>query len=88
MGIGRLVAALIEQGRLVAPFSKSVIGSRSYFVIRSSVTRDRPHVRAFVDWLIEEAKAALAADGKEGAASSRPPVGRLGGAARRARSAP
>jgi len=88
MGIGRLVAALIEAGRLVAPFSKSVIGSRSYFVIRSTITRDRPHVRAFVDWLIAEAKAALAADGKEGGASSRPPAGRSGGAARRGRSAP
>ena len=84
MGIGRLVAGLIEAGRLVAPFSKSVIGSRSYFVIRSANTRNRPHVQAFVDWLIEEAKAALAADAKD-RASSPPPAGRSGGAARRAR---
>jgi DNA-binding transcriptional LysR family regulator len=84
MGIGRLVAGLIEAGRLVAPFCKSVIGSRSYFVIRSATTRNRPHVQAFVDWLIEEAKAALAADDKDGA-SSPPPAGRSGGAARRAR---
>jgi hypothetical protein len=61
------VSGLIEAGRMVAPFSKSMIGSRSYFVIRSANTRQRPHVRAFVDWLIEEAKAALAADGKEAA---------------------
>jgi LysR family transcriptional regulator, glycine cleavage system transcriptional activator len=59
MGIGRLVSGLIDAGRLVAPFSRSMIGSRSYFVIRSTVTRDRPHVQAFVDWLVEEAKAAL-----------------------------
>jgi DNA-binding transcriptional LysR family regulator len=59
MGIGRLVSGLIDAGRLVAPFSRSMIGSRSYFVIRSTITRDRPHVQAFVDWLIEEAKAAL-----------------------------
>jgi hypothetical protein len=70
----------------VAPFSKSVIGSRSYFVIRSSTTRDRPHVQEFVEWLIEEAKAALAADGKA-SASSRPPAARSGGAGQRARSA-
>jgi DNA-binding transcriptional LysR family regulator len=87
MGIGRLVAGLIEQGRLVAPFSKSAIGSRSYFIIRSAHTRNRPHVRAFVDWLVEEAKAALAADGGEAASSPRPKA-RSGGAARPARSAP
>jgi DNA-binding transcriptional LysR family regulator len=87
MGIGRLVAGLIEAGGLVAPFSKSVIGSRSYFVIRSATTRDRPHVQEFVDWLIEEAKAALAADARDGGASSRPPAARSGGGARRARSA-
>ena len=60
MGIGRLVGGLIESGQLVAPFGKSVIGSRAYFVIRSAATGTRPHVQAFVDWLIEEAKAALA----------------------------
>ena len=57
MGIGRLVSGLIEAGRLVAPFSKSVTGSRSYFVIRSATTGTRPHVQAFADWLVEEAKA-------------------------------
>jgi DNA-binding transcriptional LysR family regulator len=87
MGIGRLVAGLVEAGRLVAPFSKSVIGSRSYFVIRSAHTGNRPHVQEFVDWLVEEAKAALAADGK-GDVNSLPPKARSGGAARRARSAP
>jgi LysR family transcriptional regulator, glycine cleavage system transcriptional activator len=87
MGIGRLVAGLIEAGRLVAPFAKSVIGSRAYFVIRSASTRNRPHVQAFVDWLIEEARAALAADGKDGL-NSPPPKARSSGAARRARSRP
>jgi hypothetical protein len=44
-------------------------------------------VVAFFDWLIDEAKAALAVDGK-GALSSPPPAVRSGGAARRARSTP
>ena len=36
MGIGRLVSGLIEQGRLVAPFCKSVTGPRAYYIIRSA----------------------------------------------------
>lgn len=62
MGIGRLVRRLIAQGRLVAPFGESDVGSRAYFIIRSALSGDRPQVRAFVDWLIEEARAALAAE--------------------------
>jgi hypothetical protein len=30
MGIGRLVSGLLQEGRLVAPFSKSVVGERAY----------------------------------------------------------
>ena len=86
MGIGRLVSGLIDSGKLVAPFCKSVTGSRSYFIIRSANTRTRPHVQAFVDWLIEEAKTAIAVE-KE-ALSSPPPAARSNGAARRARSTP
>ena len=56
MGIGRLVSGLLQEGRLVAPFGKSVIGARAYYVICSSLTGTRPHVQAFVDWLIAEAK--------------------------------
>jgi hypothetical protein len=87
MGIGRLVSGLIDRGKLVAPFCKSVTGSRSYFIIRSAHTRTRPHVQAFVDWLIEEAKKAIAVEGKE-TLSSPPPAARSNGAARRARSTP
>ena len=87
MGIGRLVSGLIDRGKLVAPFCKSVTGSRSYFIIRSANTRTRPHVQAFVDWLIEEAKTAIAVEGRE-ALNSPPPAARSNGAARRARSTP
>jgi DNA-binding transcriptional LysR family regulator len=59
MGIGRLVHALMASGQLVAPFGESSVGSRAYFVIRSTQTRDRPHVRAFVDWMVAEARTAL-----------------------------
>lgn len=87
MGIGRLVSGLIDTGRLVSPFCKTVVGTRSYFIIRSVNTRARPHVQAFVDWLIEEAKTAIDVEGKE-TFSSPPPAARSNGAARRARSTP
>jgi LysR family transcriptional regulator, glycine cleavage system transcriptional activator len=61
MGIGRLVSGLMASGQLVAPFSASMIGARSYFVIRSALTGDRPQVRAFADWLVAEARTAMVA---------------------------
>src|SRR5262245_14527232 len=86
MGIGRLVAALVEQGRLVSPFCKSVVGSRAYFIIRSETTGDRPHVRAFVDWLIEQASGVSAGGvGEKPRVSSPRPAARSNGAARPAR---
>jgi DNA-binding transcriptional LysR family regulator len=85
MGIGRLVGGLIEEGRLVVPFAKSIVSQRAYFVVSSSLTRTRPHVKAFVDWLIEAARTVSIADGGAGI-SSPPPAAPSGGAARRARS--
>src|SRR5436190_12664821 len=84
MGIGRLVSGLVTEGRLVVPFSKSVVGQRAYYVISSSLTGTRPHVQAFVDWLVGEAKA-VAIPGA-GRLSSPPPAARSVGAVRRARS--
>jgi len=86
MGIGRLVGGLLEEGRLVAPFAKSVTGQGAYYVIRSSLTGDRPHVRAFVDWLIEAARSMAIGDGSA-ILSSRPPAAKPDGARRPARSA-
>ena len=86
MGIGRLVSGLLLEGRLVAPFSKSVVGERAYYVIRSSLTATRPHVQAFVDWLVAEAKAVSLAR-EDAGLSSPPPAPRSNGAKPRARSA-
>jgi DNA-binding transcriptional LysR family regulator len=86
MGISRLVASLLESGQLIAPFSKSITSPHSYCVIRSPTTGAKPHVQAFVDWLIAEARTVdLAQSGA--AVSSRPPAARSAGAGRRARSA-
>jgi LysR family glycine cleavage system transcriptional activator len=84
MGIGRLVRGLVDEGRLAAPFANSVVSQRAYFVIRSALTGDRPHVRAFIDWLIEAARAEQIAQAAP-AVSSRPPAAPSAGARRRAR---
>ena len=59
MGIGRLIGNLMQSGQLVAPFGMSVAGPHGYYIIRSAATGTRPHVQAFVDWLIEEASIAV-----------------------------
>jgi DNA-binding transcriptional LysR family regulator len=87
MGISSLVGRLLDSGQLIAPFSKSVIGTRSYYVISSASTGDRPHVRAFVDWLIAEA-ADTGVPRHEPPVTSRPPAAPSAGAAPRARLRP
>jgi len=58
VALGRhpLLKDLIRSGRLVTPFKKTVVGSRSYFLIDSPLARGKPHVRAFAAWLVDEAK--------------------------------
>jgi DNA-binding transcriptional LysR family regulator len=86
MGIGRLVSSLVQEGRLVAPFCKSLVSQRAYYVICSSLTAMRPHVQAFVDWLVEEAKSVAIAS-NAAVLSSPPPAAKSAGARLRARSA-
>jgi DNA-binding transcriptional LysR family regulator len=87
MGINHLVRGLVAEGRLVAPFPNSVEGSRAYYVVHSQMTGARPHVKAFVEWLVKEAQAATRPDLAPAAVSSRPPAAPSAAAARRARSA-
>ncbi len=87
MGIGRLVASLMDSGRLIAPFSKSIASPHSYCVIRSAATGSKPHVQAFVDWLVAEARTVDLVQAAAPPVSSRAPAARSSGAARRARSA-
>jgi DNA-binding transcriptional LysR family regulator len=87
MGINHLVQGLVAEGRLVAPFPNSVEGSRAYYVVHSQMTGTRPHVKAFVEWLVREARAATHPNQPAAAVNSRPPGALSAGAARRARSA-
>lgn len=87
MGISSLVSRLLETGQLIAPFSKSVIGARSYYVISSQSTGAREHVQAFVAWLLAEA-AETAVVKLEPPLKSPPPAAPSVAAVRRARSRP
>jgi hypothetical protein len=42
----------------MAPFKKSVVSPRSYYLFHSDASRKKPEVREFLSWLIAEADAA------------------------------
>lgn len=55
LGRSPLVAALVSEGKLVAPFKDALGSPRSYFLIQSDAGSRKPEVRAFVAWLGKEA---------------------------------
>lgn len=56
VALGRLplMKQLLRDGRLVAPFSKTVPSTRAYFLLRSRHSVRKREVDAFVDWLLAE----------------------------------
>ncbi len=56
IGIGRrpLVASLIEDGSLVAPFRSDSVTDRAYFIVRALASRGRADADEFVAWLTKE----------------------------------
>jgi LysR family transcriptional regulator, glycine cleavage system transcriptional activator len=60
VALGRLplLNDLIAQRKLVAPFKKSVVSPRSYYLFQADASRKKPEVREFLNWLIAEANAA------------------------------
>ena len=59
VALGRipLIAELLNDGRLIAPFPKRYDSPRSYFVIVAPHAAARPDVCAFVAWLVSAAAA-------------------------------
>jgi len=57
VAIGRLalVGRLLRQKKLVIPFGERLAAARQYFVVLSRASRARPELRAFVDWVQQEA---------------------------------
>jgi len=64
VALGRLplMSKQIKEGRLVAPFEKArsrgrgTVSTRAYFVVTAPHAAGRPEVKAFLGWLLEEAK--------------------------------
>jgi LysR family glycine cleavage system transcriptional activator len=64
VALGRLplMSKQIKEGRLVTPFEKArgrgrgTVSTRAYFLVTSPGAAARPEVKAFLDWLLEEAK--------------------------------
>jgi DNA-binding transcriptional LysR family regulator len=59
VALGRLpmIAELLRDRRLAAPFPKKFESARGYYVLTAPHARTRPDVEAFVAWLAEEAAA-------------------------------
>lgn len=64
VALGRLpmIAELLRDGRLIAPFPKRYDSERGYAVLEAPHARARPDVAAFVEWLVAEAAATTSAD--------------------------
>jgi DNA-binding transcriptional LysR family regulator len=60
VALGRLplLNELLAQRKLVAPFNKTVVSPRSYYLFQSDASRKKPEVREFLAWLISAANAA------------------------------
>lgn len=54
-----LAAADLASGRLIMPFALSVPIDYAYFILCEPEQSDRPVIRVFRDWLLEEARAAV-----------------------------
>ncbi|HEX7952616.1 MAG TPA: transcriptional regulator GcvA [Burkholderiales bacterium] len=56
VALGRrpLVANLLADGSLVAPFRSDSVTDRAYFIVRAAATRDRRDVDDFVAWLVAQ----------------------------------
>ena len=57
LGRSVLVADDLAAGRLVKPFDVSLPAEYAYYVVHPEAAAGRPKVRAFRDWLLEEASA-------------------------------
>jgi DNA-binding transcriptional LysR family regulator len=73
VALGRLplLAELLRDGRLVAPFTKRFESTRGYYVLVAPHAAGRPDVAAFVGWLAQEA-AAVRDELQRGAAARAP----------------
>ncbi|HUU73069.1 MAG TPA: transcriptional regulator GcvA [Burkholderiales bacterium] len=55
LGRSPLLKQMLQDGRLVAPFSDKSVAPRAYYVLTSRVAQNNPDVIEFADWLFREA---------------------------------
>ncbi len=56
LGRSPLLKHMLQDGRLVAPFTDKSAAPRAYYVLTASIAADNPDVTEFVDWLFREAE--------------------------------
>jgi LysR family transcriptional regulator, glycine cleavage system transcriptional activator len=56
VALGRqpLVNELLQSGALAAPFNKTVVGTRAYFIVESELANRKPYIKQFTTWLTDE----------------------------------
>ena len=64
LGRSVLVADELASGRLVKPFDVSLPVEFAYYVVSPRATKDRPKIKAFREWLLQEAGSPVGATGK------------------------
>lgn len=65
LGRSGLASVHLAAGRLVRPFALSLPAQFAFFVVCPEQTKDRPKIRAFREWLHEEAKRAETAGAED-----------------------
>jgi len=56
LGTTAVVADALTDGRLVAPFEKSILTPFAYYVVHAPDVMKRPEAKGFLDWILEEAR--------------------------------
>jgi LysR family glycine cleavage system transcriptional activator len=62
LGRSVLVTENLAAGELIRPFDISLPAEFAYYVVSLKATADRTHIRAFREWILEEAEAHMARD--------------------------
>ena len=61
-----LIGDYLDAGRLVRPFPHQIRGAYQYYVVSPEASADRPAVKAFRAWLLDEARAQAEAEAARG----------------------
>ena len=74
LGHSLMIARELEQGTLVSLFDSRVTAPARYLLVTAPASAKKPQVRAFRDWVLQQAKGRSAQE-QIGATSGVPPAG-------------